>query len=157
AREFRYGRLGELAQKIGAAGVVTAHTQDDSAETLLLALLRGRPLSGLSGIRARRPDGVFRPFLGVSRRSILRYLRSSRVPYRAASSTADLSLDRNWIRRKFLPALSRRFGPSVAANLAASSEALSRDFEWIEQVFRREANPAIDMRPGTASARLSDL
>ena len=157
ARDFRYRRLLDLAREAGAAGVVTAHTRDDSAETLLLALLRGRPLSGLSGIRERRGDSVFRPFLGVSRRGILLYLRSRRVPYRADSSNEDLSLDRNWIRRRALPMLARRFGPSVAANLAASAEALSRDFEWIEQIFRRDAEPAIEISPESASARLSDF
>ncbi len=124
---------------------------------MLLALLRGRPLGGLAGIRERRDDAVLRPFLGVSRQSVLRFLRSRRVPYRSDSSNRDVSLDRNWIRRKVLPSLARRFGHSVGANLAASAEALSRDREWIEEIFRREAESALELSPGTASVRLSAL
>jgi tRNA(Ile)-lysidine synthase len=150
AREFRYERLRVIAAGINACGVVTAHTQDDSAETLLLALLRGRPLAGLAGIRERRGDAVLRPFLSVSRRSVLAYLKSRRVPYRVDSSNEDVSLDRNWVRRKVLPPLARRFGGSVWANLAASAEALSRDREWLEAIFQRDAEAAIKSSPGAA-------
>jgi tRNA(Ile)-lysidine synthase len=157
AREFRYDRLRAIASAIGAAGVVTAHTEDDAAETLLLALLRGRPLAGLAGIRERRPDAVFRPFLAVSRRSVLAYLRSRRVPYRTDSSNADLSLDRNWVRRRVVPLLARRFGDSVSANLAASAEALARDWEWLSEVFQRNTEAAIELVPGAARIPRSAL
>lgn len=157
AREFRYARLRSIAAAIGAAGVVTAHTRDDSAETLLLALLRGRPLGGLAGIRERREDSVFRPLLGVPRHAVLAYLRSRAIAHREDSSNSDLSLDRNWVRRRLLPMLERRFGPSVGANLAASAEALSRDREWLEEVFRRDAEPAVRVSPGSARVRLEAL
>jgi tRNA(Ile)-lysidine synthase len=154
AREVRYRLLAEAAASIGAVGIVTAHNQDDSAETLLLALLRGRPLSGLSGIRERRDDSVFRPFLAVSRKTILAYLAARRIPFRRDSSNRDLSLDRNWVRRKLLPRLEARFGPAVSPSLAASAEALSRDREWMEAAFRREVAPWI--RRDGRTARISD-
>ncbi len=150
ARDFRYERLQAIARKTGAAGVVTAHTQDDAAETLLLALLRGRPPEGLAGIREHRPDGVFRPMLAVSRRSVLAFLRSRRIPHRRDSSNADLSFDRNWLRRRVVPLLARRFGESVPANLAASAEALARDSEWLGEIFRSGAGASIQSAPGAA-------
>jgi tRNA(Ile)-lysidine synthase len=140
-----------MAREIGAAGVVTAHTQDDAAETLLLALLRGRPLEGLAGIRERRADGVFRPMLGVSRRSVLAYLRSRGVPHRRDSSNADLSFDRNWLRKKVVPLLSRRFGRGVSANLAASAESLARDWEWLTEVFQSGAGASLETVAGAAA------
>ncbi len=157
ARSFRYERLRAISSEIGAAGIVTAHTRDDAAETLLLALLRGRPLAGLAGIREHRPDGIFRPLLAVSRPAVLAYLRSRRIRYRNDSSNADISLDRNWIRRKVIPLLAKRFGDSVPANLAASSEALARDWEWLSEVFDRTAGAAIETVPGDARISRSAL
>jgi tRNA(Ile)-lysidine synthase len=143
AREARYRELSAMRDALGAAGIVTAHTRDDAAETTLLAVLRGRPLAGVSGIRRSRADGVYRPFLDVSRQEILAYLRQNRIPYRRDASNDDPAFDRNWIRRRVIPLLRRRFGDSVTANLAASAEALSRDREWIESFMAREVIPSL--------------
>jgi tRNA(Ile)-lysidine synthase len=143
AREARYRALSLMRDELGASAIVTAHTRDDAAETILLAVLRGRPLSGLSGIRRKREDGVHRPFLDVSRPAILAYLRAGRIPYRRDSTNDDPSFDRNWVRRRVVPLLRRRFGDSVTANLAASAEALSRDREWIETFMARDIFPSL--------------
>jgi len=143
ARQARYSALHEIARREGADAIATAHTQDDAAETLLLALVRGRPLSGLSGIRERREDGVVRPLLSVSRGDLDRFRRQRGVPARRDRSNSDLSIERNWIRRRILPPLCRRFGPSLVANLAASAEALARDREWLEQAFREQVGPLL--------------
>lgn len=157
AREFRYAALAGMAARFGAAAVVTAHTRNDAAETLLLALLRGRPLPGLSGIRERREDGVLRPMLGVSRDEVLSYLRSRETPYRRDASNGDETLDRNWIRRRVLPLLDRRLGGEAAGNLAASAEALARDREWLEAVYERDVRPRLRLGGGSAEAALEDL
>ena len=151
ARELRYLALARMRESAGARAVVTAHTRDDAAETVLLALLRGRPLSGISGIRRRREDGVVRPLLDVSRAEILAYLRERRIAYRHDATNDDPAFDRNWVRRRVVPLLERRFGPAVTANLAASAEALSRDREWIDDLFSREVLPRLDTGAGEAS------
>jgi tRNA(Ile)-lysidine synthase len=143
ARELRYRALAAMRERAGASVVATGHTRDDAAETVLLALLRGRPLSGIAGIRKRREDGVVRPLLEVSRASILAYLRERRIPYRQDASNADPAFDRNWVRRRVVPLLERRFGNGVTGNLAASAEALSRDREWIDDLFAREVLPRL--------------
>jgi tRNA(Ile)-lysidine synthase len=144
AREARYAALRETARRERADAIATAHTRDDVAETLLLALIRGRPLEGLSGIRERREDGIVRPLLSISREDLDRYRRARRVPARRDRTNDDLSMDRNWIRRRIVPPLVRRFGTAVVANLAASAEALTRDREWIEEEFRRNVLPLLD-------------
>jgi tRNA(Ile)-lysidine synthase len=150
ARRLRYAALAEMAREFGASAVATAHTRDDAAETLLLALLRGRPLEGLSGIRERRGDGVCRPLLALPRSALVAFARAGAIPYRRDKSNRDLSVDRNWIRHRTIPALARRFGGAVPASVAASAEALSRDREWIEAIFDREVRPRIQRRGGTA-------
>ena len=157
AREARYAALTAMRDALGATAIVTAHTRDDSAETILLAVARGRPLGGVSGIRRRRSDGVYRPFLDVSRVAVLAYLRRKRVPYRRDATNADPAYDRNWIRRRVIPLLRRRFGDAVTANLAASAEALSRDREWIETFFAQEVLPRLDVDGRSTSGEASAL
>lgn len=157
ARQLRYAALAGMADEFAARGVVTAHTRDDAAETLLLAMLRGRPLAGLSGIRPRRPDGVFRPMLAVTRAAVLAYLRRRRIPYRRDRSNDDESLDRNWIRKRVLPLLERRLDGAAAGSLAASAEALTRDREWIDEVFHRDVLSRLELVTGEAKASLAEL
>jgi len=157
ARELRYRALEEMRAATGSCAVVTAHTRDDAAETLLLAVLRGRPLSGVAGIRRRREDGVLRPLLDVSRAAILAYLRRRGIRHRRDETNDDVAFERNWLRRRLVPILLRRYGDSALANLAASAEALSRDREWIDAVFAREVLPRIADGPGEASADAAAL
>ena len=152
ARELRYRALAAMRERAGASAIATGHTRDDAAETVLLALLRGRPLSGVSGIRRRREDGVVRPLLDVSRASVLAYLRERRIPYRRDATNDDPAFDRNWLRRRVVPLLERRFGSAVTANLAASAEALSRDREWIDALFARDVLPRLDAGNGGVAA-----
>jgi tRNA(Ile)-lysidine synthase len=152
ARELRYRALAAMRDRAGASVVATGHTRDDAAETVLLALLRGRPLAGLAGIRSVREDGVVRPLLDVSRASIVAYLRERRIPYRRDATNDDPAFDRNWLRRRVVPLLERRFGGAVTANLAASAEALSRDREWMDDLFARDVLPGLSAGDGTVSA-----
>src|SRR5262249_34068328 len=112
AREARYRALRQAAASLGAAAIATAHTPADAAETLLLALLRGSSLSGLSGIRERRDDGVVRPMLSVPREAVLAFLQARGARFRIDASNSDLTLERNWVRRKLLPLLRKRCGPA---------------------------------------------
>jgi tRNA(Ile)-lysidine synthase len=157
AREARYRALSAMRDAVGAAGILTAHTRDDAAETTLLAVLRGRPLAGVSGIRRSRADGVYRPFLDVSRQAILAYLREKRISYRRDATNDDPAYDRNWIRRRVIPLLRRRFGDSVTANLAASAEALSKDREWIESFMAREVLPSLSVDGRSISGVAAEL
>jgi tRNA(Ile)-lysidine synthase len=157
ARALRYAALAAMASDIGAGAVVTAHTRDDAAETVILALLRGRPLSGLAGIRPARRDGVLRPFLGVPREEMLRYARIRGIPYRLDPSNADLAIERNWVRHKVLALLRKRHGESAIANLAASAESLRHDLEWLEERFASEIAPRLELETPAPRAPLDFL
>jgi tRNA(Ile)-lysidine synthase len=80
ARAARYAFLQEVAHRIGARYVVTAHTADDQAETILHHILRGTGLAGLSGIPRTRPLGeavtLIRPMLDISHDDVLDYLKA---------------------------------------------------------------------------------
>ncbi len=128
ARLERYAFLRDVKARVGAAWLALAHTRDDQAETLLLRLLRGSGLSGLSAMRARAGD-VLRPLLCLSRADVLAHLRARGLAWREDASNADLALLRNRVRHELLPYLEARFNPEARVALARTATLLGDDGE----------------------------
>ena len=103
-RELRYAFLQETLQALGGGVIATAHNADDNVETVLLHLLRGSGLRGLTGIPPKR-DGVSRPLLTTTRTQILEYLRIYSLPHVEDSSNTDDRFSRNHLRRHVVPLL----------------------------------------------------
>lgn len=99
AREVRHARLHEIARDAGADFIVTAHQQNDQAETVLMRLGSGSGVAGLRGIHPRRADGVLRPLLDVPRSALQAFLEERGVVARIDSSNADPRFTRNRVRR----------------------------------------------------------
>jgi tRNA(Ile)-lysidine synthase len=125
ARRLRYGYLAEVAARHGAAWVATGHHRDDQAETVGLRLLFGSGPAGLAGVRpvAELADGValLRPLLSLSRRELA---AGGGAPHAAVvdPTNRDLTVPRNRVRHRLLPALARREGlgeAELARRLAA--------------------------------------
>lgn len=138
AREARLAFFQRLACRLGAQGVVLAHTRDDQAETLLLRLLRGAGGQGLGGMRTVsqvRGLSLLRPLLDVARSELRDYLRSLRQRWREDASNADPRYLRNVIRLQVLPVLERVTGRQVAAPLARTAALLAEeDAYWADLV-----------------------
>ena len=136
-RVCRYRALTNLARRAGAQAILTAHTLEDQAETVLLNLLRGSGTLGLCGIWEKTvfPGGripVIRPLLNVSRYTLRDYLRLLPQRYREDSSNCSTAFLRNWVRRHALPFLKRR-SPSLDRHLARLSAILrEEEFFWGE-------------------------
>ncbi|HEX8666578.1 MAG TPA: tRNA lysidine(34) synthetase TilS [Beijerinckiaceae bacterium] len=107
AREARYRLLAALAQEVGASHLLTAHTLDDQAETLLMRLSRGTGIGGLAGMRAETAlSGVVlaRPFLCVTKARLVATCRARRWPFLEDPSNQDPRFARaRW--RRIMPAL----------------------------------------------------
>ncbi len=114
ARRLRYGFLTRTAKRIGADAVLTAHTQDDGAETVLMQLLRGAAYT--SGIPARR-GRIVRPLLGVSRQQLKMYLETLDQPFVEDETNTDTKRTRAWLRHEIVPLLEHRY-PAVQEKLA---------------------------------------
>jgi tRNA(Ile)-lysidine synthase len=117
ARAVRYEFLRQTAERVGARYVVTAHTADDQAETILHRILRGTGLAGLAGMpRARLLSPactLIRPLLGFRRADLLGYLADLHQSYRSDLSNDDPRFTRNRIRHELLPKLAADFNPGV--------------------------------------------
>jgi tRNA(Ile)-lysidine synthase len=140
ARELRYAALRRIADATDAECVVTAHTADDQAETVLLRLLRGTGPDGLGGMPERSADGwIARPLLGVARAEVLRFATERGLVWREDASNASRAFARNRLRHDWLPGLARAFNPRLLRALADLAEAQRRDSEWIGALVEREA------------------
>ena len=140
ARNARYAVFAEAVRH--GECLVTAHHQDDQAETVLLRLLRGSGAGGLGAMRALRPfaNGQhWRPLLGTARAVLSDYARQHGLTWLDDPSNADTHHDRNFLRREIIPALRARW-PQAAATLARSAALLSEhDALLDEQTARRLA------------------
>jgi len=130
ARRLRYRVLLSVAGEMGAI-VLTGHTRDDQAETVLLHLER-RLGRARGGIRASRPDGVVRPLLPFARADLRRFLESEGVPWREDETNANEGFARNRVRRTVLPVLERRM-PGATERLARAGEAYSRRLNALDK------------------------
>ena len=104
ARRMRYAFLEEAARAVGADRIATAHTADDNAETVLLHLIRGSGLQGLTGIRPRQ-GRLVRPLLTTTRREIEDYLELYHIPHVEDSTNQDDAYTRNQVRHQVIPLL----------------------------------------------------
>ena len=123
ARELRYKWFEQLREDIGAAGICVAHHRDDSVETVLLNLVRGTGLRGLTGIQPRN-GSILRPLLCVSRAEIEAFLAEKGQEYVTDSTNLEADVQRNIIRLEVLPLL-RRLNPAVAENIQRTAENLA--------------------------------
>jgi len=123
ARELRYKWFEQLREDIGAAGVCVAHHRDDSVETVLLNLVRGTGLRGLTGIQPRN-GSILRPLLCVSRAEIEAFLAEKGQEYVTDSTNLEADVQRNIVRLEVLPLL-RRLNPAVAENIQRTAENLA--------------------------------
>lgn len=123
AREVRHAFLAATAERLGARYITTAHTLDDQAETLLMRLLRGTGLAGLTGIPKARAVaggtiGLVRPMLNIRRSEVVEYLAALDQPYCEDSSNTERAYTRNRVRHDLLPQLARDYNPRIVETLA---------------------------------------
>ncbi len=133
ARVARYALLAEQARALGAAVIVTAHTLDDQAETLLMRMARGSGPVGLAGMRARTTrNGVplARPLLGVAKARLVATCAARGLAFASDPSNEDPRFSRvRW--RKLMPLLAEE--GLTAARLGLLASRLARAGQALEQ------------------------
>lgn len=142
ARRLRYRALRAIAVLAGYDVIVTAHTADDQAETVLFRLARGAGLRGQRGILERR-GRVVRPMLDVSRAEVDRYLAAHGVRPRVDPTNDDPRHARNRVRRDVVPALTAALGPGAVRNLARSATVAAEDEALLARMARRRFRRAV--------------
>ena len=125
--EARTARYLALASAIDEGEwVLTAHTADDQAETVLANLLRGAGVDGLAGIPSRR-GRIARPMLDITRSETREVAALAELPWMDDPSNSDLGPLRNRIRLQLIPQLEADFNPSLRRHLATAARAIAEN------------------------------
>ena len=130
ARELRYGWFAEVCRERGFAALAVAHNANDNAETMILNMLRGTGVKGMTGMRrtSTLPSSdaaLIRPLLGFPRKDIHQYAVSHRLEWREDRTNADSAYKRNLIRNEVFP-LFERLNPSFLSTLNEDMERFSQ-------------------------------
>lgn len=148
ARDARYGFLQRTAKKVSANYVLTGHTMDDQAETVLLRLMRGSAGFGLGGMEAVRPLArnssikLVRPLLWARRIDTEEYCRLRRIKFLSDEMNDDLTFARVKVRKQLLP-LMQSFNNRIVEAISRTASQLREDgavlFNDSDALLRRAA------------------
>src|ERR1041384_6047572 len=148
ARDARYAFLQRTARKVSANYVLTAHTMDDQAETVLLRLMRGSAGFGLGGMDAVRPLAknssikLVRPLLWARRSDTEEYCRLRRIKFLSDEMNDDLSFARVKVRKQLLPMM-QSFNNRIVEAISRTAAQLREDgavlFNDSDALLRRAA------------------
>ena len=171
ARELRYRWFGELCSEHGYAAVVVAHHADDNAETLVLNMVRGTGLKGLTGMKPVSPlplsrhcekrsilrhceersdVAIFRPLLTFTRKQIEGHVFAWKVPYREDKTNASVEYRRNSIRHEVFP-LFERMNPSYVRTLNREMTYLDDASAIVDEWCRAHVAMVVSGREGSAT------
>lgn len=152
-RKVRYAVFSRIAESSGYDKIVTAHTLDDQAETLLFRLTKGCGLEGVAGIREMRGK-IIRPLLATETEAIVAWLEENGISYRTDQTNTMTTFERNLIRHEVLPAL-RKINPRYREallrfrSIATESSSLLDEYAEIllkERFKAEESGYFIDIR-----------
>ena len=157
AREVRYQAFANLMKEGDC--LLTAHHQDDQAETLLIQLLRGagpRGLAAMPVLADFAPGWHARPMLNLNRSELEIYSKEHCLSWVDDESNFDTGYDRNFLRHEVLPVLRKRF-PAAAATMSRTSQLCAEAANLLADSARSDY-PSIELGENKLSANdLYDL
>jgi len=155
ARDARYGALEAARRAHGAEVVLVAHTADDQAETVLLALLRGSAAPGL-GAMAERRGAIVRPLLGLRRADTVEICARLGLDPVDDPMNHDRAFRRVWLRREVVPQLARAADRDIVGVLAGQAEVLRAESAYLDRLAAAAWPLGDPERPAVAPLRALD-
>ncbi len=144
-RILRYDFFEEVAERVGATKIAVAHNENDQAETVLMRLLRGTGLQGLTAIHINRGK-IIRPLLNIDRNSIEEYCEIHKLSPRIDKTNLESIYKRNKIRLELIPYLEENYNPNIKDNLVKTAEILKDDFDFIEEKAREVYKELVNLQ-----------
>ena len=162
ARAARYKALTELCAYHGIEDLLLAHHQNDQAETVLLQLLRGAGVAGLSSMPESRvlktsteqacSITLWRPLLRLSRDELEAYAREHKLKWIEDPSNRSSKYRRNAIRKSILPKM-ESIQPGATANLARSAEVLAQAQQLLDRLAQQDGKKIHNPKSNTLSVQ----
>lgn len=138
AREVRYFHFDQLAKSHSISKIATGHTANDQAETVLMRILKGSGLRGISGIPPIRDNKYIRPLLNVTREEVTEYLNQNQIKFLMDSTNLKNKYLRNRVRNKLIPSLKEKFNPAIVETLCRSSQIFRIEDDFISEIAHNE-------------------
>lgn len=132
-RNLRYSFFDEVAKKVGANKIATAHNSNDNAETVLMNIIRGSGTTGLKGIEPIRDDKFIRPLIECTRSEIEEYCRNEKIDAKIDKTNLENIYTRNKTRNMLIPYIQENFNPNLISSINRLSELARQENEYIEK------------------------
>jgi tRNA(Ile)-lysidine synthase len=151
ARTTRYRAFSETVAP--DESLLIGHTAEDNLETVLINMVRGTGTRGLAGIPERRPPGIHRPILGLSRSQTREMAVLAGLPFVDDPMNLEPELTRNYLRARVIPLLTA-LNPGLAGAVTRMSIAVRADADFLDEL---AAGHPIELTPGRARCAVGDL
>lgn len=137
-RNIRYEFFEEVAKKVGANRIATAHNSNDNAETVLMNIIRGTSVSGLKGIEKVRDGRLIRPIIECSRDEIEEYCKEKRLNPKYDKSNSENIYTRNKIRNMLIPFIKQEFNSNIIEGINRLSQIATEEEQFINTIVEKE-------------------
>lgn len=137
-RNIRYEFFEEVAKKVGANKIATAHNSNDNAETVLMNIIRGTSVSGLKGIDKVRDGKFIRPIIECSRDEIEEYCKEQNLNPKYDKTNDENIYTRNKIRNMLIPFLKKEFNPNIVDGINRLSQIATEEEQFISKTVEKE-------------------
>lgn len=137
-RNIRYAFFEEVAEKVEANKIATAHNSNDNAETVLMNIIRGTSISGLKGIEKMRDNKFIRPLIETTRATIEEYCRIEKLNPRYDKSNKENIYTRNKIRNLLIPYIQKEFNPNIIEGINRLSNIAEEEECFINSMVEEE-------------------
>jgi len=132
-RKLRYSFFEEVADKVNASKIATAHNANDNSETVLMNIIRGSGTSGLKGIEAKRDNKYIRPLIECTRKEIEEYCKETKLEPKQDKSNNENIYTRNKVRNILIPLLEDEFNPNIIESLNRMSKIIKEENEYLNK------------------------
>lgn len=132
-RKERYHFFDQVAEKIGANKIATAHNQNDKVETMIMNVLRGSGISGLKGIEPIRNGKYIRPLLECNRDEIEQFCEENHLQPKIDQTNFDNTYTRNKIRNVVIPYLQQEFNPNILTTMDRLAKIVTEEEEYMDK------------------------
>lgn len=155
ARDVRYRFFAEIMSECGIEYLATAHNKNDSAETVLLHLMRGASTDGLCGILPMQKN-IIRPLIAVKKCEVLAYCREKGLEYMTDETNLTDVYSRNRLRNRFIPELEAEFNRSLIDVVADNALLTADDGDFLRKS-AEEAFERAKLRNGIKCASIAEM
>ena len=131
-REARYEFFYEIAEKVGATKIATAHNANDNAETVIMNIIRGTSINGLKGIEEKR-GMLIRPLITITRDEIEEYCKEEKIEPRQDESNKELIYTRNKIRNELIPYIKKEINPNIIEAINRMSQIAKEETDYLQE------------------------